>query len=110
MPHLRTDSLPVIRRQPGEVAVMARFLHSSGRGNVNNSPQDAVKASGYEKEIQMKATASAYDMQEIHRRAAEVRGNWSDVEKRRRMGLPPDTPVKIRKFVTAPRIVSWPKN
>jgi hypothetical protein len=56
----------------------------------------------------MKATASNFDMQEVHRRAAEIRGNWSPIEKRRRMGLPPDTPAKIRDFVLAPRMVSWP--
>ena len=55
----------------------------------------------------MKATALSYDMQEIHRRAAEVRGNWTAIEKRRRMGLPPDTPTKIRRFVMSPRIASW---
>jgi hypothetical protein len=55
----------------------------------------------------MKATASSFDIQEAHRRAAEIRGNWSATEKRRRMGLPPDAPAKIRNFVLAPRVTPW---
>jgi hypothetical protein len=55
----------------------------------------------------MKSAGTICDMQEIHRRAAEIRVNWSATEKRRRMGLPPDVPAKIRSFIASPRVVNW---
>jgi hypothetical protein len=55
-------------------------------------------------------TITNIDLQEACKRAAEIRGNWSAIEKRRRMGLPPDIPSKLRDFVLAPRVVTWPVN
>jgi hypothetical protein len=83
-------------------AVAARFIEQFG--SFNRTFSYTARSI---KEINMKATASSFDMQEIHRRAAEVRGNWSAIEKRRRMGLPPDPPTKIRHFVLSPRIALW---
>ncbi len=36
---------------------------------------------------------------EVRQRAAEVRGNWSATERRRREGLPPDIPTKLRNYL-----------
>jgi hypothetical protein len=55
----------------------------------------------------MKSAGMTCDMQEVHRRAAEIRVHWSATEKRRRMGLPPDVPAKIRSFIMSPRVVNW---
>lgn len=38
-------------------------------------------------------------LHEVRKRAAEVRRNWSPVEKIRRTGLPPDTPARLRHFI-----------
>jgi len=43
------------------------------------------------------------DAQEIRRRAAGIRRNWSADERRRRIGLPPDTPYRLREFFAGPR-------
>ena len=47
------------------------------------------------------------ELQEVRKRAAEIRGNWSTTEKRRRQGLPPDIPAKLRDIILPPRIVCW---
>jgi hypothetical protein len=47
------------------------------------------------------------DLLDVRKRAAEIRGTWSPGERRRRMGLPPDTPTKLRDFLVAPRPFSW---
>jgi hypothetical protein len=47
------------------------------------------------------------DLHEIQKRAAEIRGTWSPGERRRRMGLPPDTPTKLRDILVAPRSHAW---
>jgi hypothetical protein len=47
------------------------------------------------------------DLLEVRKRAAEIRGAWSTGERRRRMGLPPDLPNKLRDILIAPRAVSW---
>lgn len=36
---------------------------------------------------------------QVRQRAAEVRGNWSATERRRREGLPPDIPAKLRNYL-----------
>ena len=47
------------------------------------------------------------DSNSITKRAAEVRGNWSAQERKRRAGLPPDTPSKLREFFLMVR-TNWP--
>jgi hypothetical protein len=39
------------------------------------------------------------DVQEVRNRAAEIRRNWSPLEKLRRTGLPPDLPAKLRALI-----------
>jgi hypothetical protein len=46
--------------------------------------------------------------QEIRSRAAEIRKRWSPAERRRRTGLPPDTPFQLRQYVLGRSIVEWP--
>jgi hypothetical protein len=55
----------------------------------------------------MIATANI-DLQDVRKRSAEIRGSWSAGERRRRMGLPPDIPAKLRDYILAPRAVVWP--
>jgi len=43
------------------------------------------------------------DFQDFRQRAAEVRGSWTISERRRRTGLPPDAPAKLREFVVGCR-------
>lgn len=38
------------------------------------------------------------DVEEVRKRAAEIRRQWSPVEKVRRTGLPPDLPPKLRHY------------
>jgi hypothetical protein len=47
----------------------------------------------------MKSPRNIADRSEIRHRAAEIRQGWTAAEKRRRMGLPPDAPRRIREFV-----------
>ena len=47
------------------------------------------------------------ELAEMRQRAAEIRGSWSTTERRRRKGLPPDIPTKLRDIIFAPRLVSW---
>jgi hypothetical protein len=47
------------------------------------------------------------ELDEIRKRAAKIRGNWSVSERRRRMGLPPDMPQRLRDYVFAPRVAAW---
>jgi hypothetical protein len=47
------------------------------------------------------------ELDEIRKRAAKIRGNWSLSERRRRTGLPPDMPQRLRDYVFAPRIAAW---
>ncbi len=42
---------------------------------------------------------------QVRQRAAEVRGNWSATERRRREGLPPDIPAKLRNY-----LMNWRDN
>jgi hypothetical protein len=52
-------------------------------------------------------TRTRIETENVSKRAAEIRGSWSVQERRRRMGLPPDTPRKLREFFLAARN-SWP--
>ncbi len=47
------------------------------------------------------------DVQDVRRRAEQVRGSWSASERRRRTGLPPDAPTKIRDYILAFKTVGW---
>jgi hypothetical protein len=47
------------------------------------------------------------DVQEIRSRAAEVRKRWSSAERRRRTGLPPDTPLQLCQYVLGHSIIEW---
>jgi hypothetical protein len=47
------------------------------------------------------------DTLEIRRRAEEVRTHWSAAEKRRRTGLPPDVPPRLRAFILGQRDSQW---
>jgi hypothetical protein len=53
-------------------------------------------------------TTSNLDLDEVRKRAATIRGNWSVTERRRRMGLPPDVPATLRDIILGPRVVVWP--
>jgi hypothetical protein len=52
-------------------------------------------------------TNTHIELEEIRKRAAAIRGNWSNVERLRRHGLPPDVPSKLRDFILAPRVAAW---
>ena len=47
------------------------------------------------------------DIQEVHHRAAEIRKRWSPAERQRRIGLPPDTPIRLRQYVLGHPLVAW---
>jgi hypothetical protein len=47
------------------------------------------------------------DLEEVRKRATEIRGNWSSMERRRRKGLPPDIPAKLRDIILVPRAIAW---
>jgi hypothetical protein len=47
----------------------------------------------------MKSLGDIGEAAEVRRRAAEVRKSWTVVEKRRRMGLPPDAPRPLREYI-----------
>lgn len=53
-------------------------------------------------------TITNSNLEEVRKRAAEIRGNWSTSERRRRKGLPPDIPTKLRDLILAPRLSAWP--
>jgi len=51
--------------------------------------------------------SSSRDVKEQRKRAEEIRGSWSSSERRRRTGLPPDAPTKLRDYILALRNVNW---
>jgi hypothetical protein len=53
-------------------------------------------------------TIRSIDVEEVRKRAAEIRGHWSPTERRRRLGLPPDIPARLRSLISEPRAVEWP--
>jgi len=55
----------------------------------------------------MNTLRNMLDAQEIHCRAAEVRRRWTDAEKRRRAGLPPDTPPRLRDYILGGPKLGW---
>lgn len=50
------------------------------------------------------------DFQDVRQRAAEIRGSWTMIERRRRTGLPPDAPTKLRDFILSCRTDNWALN
>lgn len=46
---------------------------------------------------------SRNEANDVRRRAAKVRENWTLTERRRRTGLPPDMPEKLRNYLSG-----WP--
>jgi hypothetical protein len=57
----------------------------------------------------MKPLRAEFNSNEILRRAAEVRLRWTAAEKRRRAGLPPDTPRWLRDYVLGRTPPVWTK-
>ncbi len=45
------------------------------------------------------------EVDEVRRRAAQIRQNWTTSERRRRTGLPPDMPQKLRYYLGG-----WPSS
>ncbi|MCI0332431.1 MAG: hypothetical protein L0228_04315 [Planctomycetes bacterium] len=45
--------------------------------------------------------------EEVRRRAADVRRQWSPLETIRRTGLPPDVPALLRQFILGERQPAW---
>jgi hypothetical protein len=50
------------------------------------------------------------DFQDVRQRAAEIRGSWTMSERRRRLGLPPDAPTKLRDLILSCRTDKWVPN
>jgi hypothetical protein len=46
-----------------------------------------------------------YEVDDVRRRAAKIRQNWTASERRRRTGLPPDLPHKLRRH-----LCGWPSS
>jgi len=47
------------------------------------------------------------DVDEVRKRAAEIRRHWSPLEKLRRTGLPPDMPPKLRQYFLGSPQRAW---
>jgi hypothetical protein len=47
------------------------------------------------------------NVEEVRRRAAEIRRHWSPLEKLRRTGLPPDMPPKLRQYFLGSPQRAW---
>jgi hypothetical protein len=47
------------------------------------------------------------DSHDIQERAADIRRNWSPLEKLRRTGLPPDVPARLRQFILGSTQPEW---
>ncbi len=47
------------------------------------------------------------DPQEVRRRAAEIRRQWSPAERDRRCGLPPDIPPRLRQLIFGSPQLAW---
>lgn len=48
-----------------------------------------------------------HEVQEVQKRAAEIRRQWSPLEKLRRTGLPPDVPARLRQFILGEPQPEW---
>jgi hypothetical protein len=48
-----------------------------------------------------------FEVEEVRKRAAEIRRHWSPKETLRRTGLPPDMPPKLQHFFAAPPERAW---
>jgi hypothetical protein len=47
------------------------------------------------------------DIQEVRHRAAAIRKRWSPAERRRRTGLPPDAPIRLREYILGQPSFEW---
>ena len=45
-----------------------------------------------------------FDMEDAHRRAKEIRAEWTLSERERRAGLPPDIPFSLRNLLSADQV------
>jgi hypothetical protein len=84
-----------------------RVIAISLRTLSNRTNHLELRIRGFPKEQIMK-TRTRTDTDGITKRAAEIRGSWSVQERRRRMGLPPDTPMKLKEFFLTTRTSQWP--
>ena len=48
-----------------------------------------------------------FNVQQVRRRAEEIRREWSPLEKLRRTGLPPDMPPKLQQFFLGSPPRAW---
>jgi hypothetical protein len=53
------------------------------------------------------ATNKKLDLDEVRKRAAQIRSHWTLSERHRRMGLPPDVPERLRDFIVGSRLPAW---
>lgn len=47
------------------------------------------------------------ETREVQKRAAEIRRDWSPLEKLRRTGLPPDVPARLKQFILGGYQPNW---
>lgn len=55
----------------------------------------------------MKKALRSVESPEIRQRAAQIRKQWSPLEKNRRTGLPPDVPALLRQFILGDSQPVW---
>jgi hypothetical protein len=55
----------------------------------------------------MVSITKSFDLLEVQERAAQIRSHWSPAERRRRTGLPPDVPPRLREFIVGERQSKW---
>jgi hypothetical protein len=60
-----------------------------------------------EENIPMVSISKHVDINEIEKRAAQVRSHWSVAERLRRTGLPPDALPRLRDFFLSARGSQW---
>jgi hypothetical protein len=61
----------------------------------------------FEKEADMASRYNIPDLQEVRKRAAQIRRHWSPLEKIQRTGLPPDIPERLRQFILGQPQPTW---
>lgn len=49
----------------------------------------------------------SFESRIVKKRAGAIRENWTPAERRRRMGLPPDVPAKLRDYFLSPNVAAW---
>lgn len=53
-------------------------------------------------------TLANMSAQEVRKRAAEIRGHWTSLERLHRTGLPPDVPARLRNYILGRTVQAWP--